>query len=367
VARYDTHIDLANRNVSHTQIVELVGSHKRVLDVGCATGYVAAGLSARNCRVWGVDIDAEAAENARPHLEELVIANLETQPLTELFDRGSFDAVVFGDVLEHLVDPGRALNDAVALLADGGQVVVSIPNVTHGSLRLSLLRGQWRYTTVGLLDETHVRFFDRAGVGRLFTGAGLSVSHLRGIMVDPLQTEVEVRPAELPPGFIEWVRDQPDALVYQFIASAHVTGPDDDGALPELEPVVPLDQVRQVDEFSVRHREDLETLQHVQNLADIGRAQEHEMLRVRDHIIGLEAEAASSRTRAARLKKDLEVSERRLKVRTKRLGAARRRVRSLRKRLRTAEQRAEREVRSSRTWRVGRAVTAPARIFRRGA
>lgn len=370
MARYDTHLDMAERNVSHTQIVELVGSNKRVLDVGCATGYVASGLVDRNCRVWGVDIDAEAAEKARPFLEKLVIADLEHEPLIDQFDKGSFDAVIFGDVLEHLVDPVRALRDAASLLADGGRIIVSIPNVTHGSLRLALLRGQWTYTTVGLLDETHVRFFDRAGVARLFASAGLSVEHLRGVMVDPLASEVDVRPDELPPGFIEWVREQPDALVYQFVASAHLTGPDDSGQLPELVPAAPLDVVRQVDEYTRRHREELETLQHVQNLAEINGAHaaelRHELLRVRDHVIGLEATVASSRTRTAEAKRELAVARRRLKARNKRLARTERQVANLRSKVRAAE-RAERELRASRSWRVGRAVTAPARFFRRGA
>lgn len=370
MARYDTHVDMANRNVSHTQIVELVGTHKRVLDVGCATGYVASGLAARNCKVWGVDIDAEAAEQARPLLEELVIADLETEPLTDHFDKGSFDAVVFGDVLEHLVDPVRALRDAVSLLAEGGRIVVSIPNVTHGSLRLALLRGQWTYTQVGLLDETHVRFFDRAGVAKLFASAGLTIEHLRGVTIDPLSSEVDVRPDELPPGFIEWVRDQPDSFVYQFVASAHPTQPEDTAELPELVPVIPVQEIRESDEYARRYQEELETLQHTRNLAEISTAQaaqlRRELLNVRDHILGLEAEAASGRKRVAQANRQREIAERRLKERTKKLANTRRRIKALRRRLRLAR-RAERELRASRTWRAGRVVTSPGRIFRRGA
>jgi len=39
--RYDTDVDLSNHNNSHTLMVELVGGTKRVLAVGCATGYLA--------------------------------------------------------------------------------------------------------------------------------------------------------------------------------------------------------------------------------------------------------------------------------------------------------------------------------------
>ncbi len=377
MARYDTYIDLSNRNVSHTQIVELVGAHKKVLDVGCATGYVAAGLMQRNCQVWGVDIDAEAAEQARPYLEQLVIADLENEPLTDHFEKGSFDAVVFGDVLEHIVDPKRALRDAVSLLAEGGRIVVSIPNVTHGSLRLALLQGNWRYTTVGLLDETHVRFFDRAGVASLMASAGLTVEALRGVMIDPLASEVAVDTDALPAGAVEWVRSQPDSLVYQFVASARLTTADDTGELPDLVPAVPVEEARIVDEHARTYREQLETIQHVQNLAEIRAAQvtdlRHRLLTTRDHIIGLEAQAASDAARAKEAKALQTRAERRLKATRRKLVAVRTRNTSLRradarlKRQVREARAAERALRGSRSYRLGRALTSPLRILRRGA
>ena len=50
----------------------LVGEGKRVLELGCATGYLAEALGERGCTVWAVESDAEAAEEARPHVEEAV-------------------------------------------------------------------------------------------------------------------------------------------------------------------------------------------------------------------------------------------------------------------------------------------------------
>src|SRR5918992_1179237 len=113
----------------------------------------------------------EQAEDLRYDIEELV--------LEEVFPDQRFDVVVYGDVLEHLVDPEAVLLRTARILAPGGYVVASIPNVAHGSVRLSLMAGQFRYTDTGLLDRTHLRFFDEAGVEELFEGAGYAIREWR--------------------------------------------------------------------------------------------------------------------------------------------------------------------------------------------
>ena len=62
MSKYDTELDPANANTSHAQILDLVGGNKRVLDIGCATGYLARALVAQGCTVSGVEYDADAAE-----------------------------------------------------------------------------------------------------------------------------------------------------------------------------------------------------------------------------------------------------------------------------------------------------------------
>lgn len=217
---YDADFDAESDNNSHSLMVRLVGPDKRVLDVGCATGYLGEALIARGCRVSGVEIDAEAAGRAAKLFDEVLVADLVDVDLVAHFGAGSFDVVVLGDVLEHMVDPDRLLRHVVGLLAPGGSVVISTPNVTHGSLRLALLQGRWRYTDLGLLDRTHVRFFDRRGLLALIEGAGLVATDVRPTTADPLGVEVDVDWPALPPGVIDWVREQPDGQTYQFVVRA---------------------------------------------------------------------------------------------------------------------------------------------------
>ena len=245
--RYDTDVDLSNRNNSHTLMVELVGGSKRVLDVGCATGYLAQALVERGCTVSGVEFDAEAAEEARPHLERLVIGDLEAMDLPEAFGDDRFDVVVFGDVLEHLKDPLPVLRGARKLLADGGSVVASIPNIAHGSVRLALLAGRFDYQPLGLLDSTHIRFFTRSSVEDLFREAGMVPIDVRRTTAGFFDTPVPVSEAEFPPEVIDAVLADPESATYQFVLRAV---PDDaDAAVSKLraDAEAQRDRIRQLE------------------------------------------------------------------------------------------------------------------------
>jgi len=220
MSRYDTTLDPHASNTSHWQVIDLVPGGSDVLDVGCSTGYLAEALTEHGCRVSGIEYDAEAAEKARPHLEHLVVGDLVTMDLgAELGDR-TFDVIVCADILEHLPDPVDVLRRLLVHLRPGGSVVVSVPNVAHGSLRLALLQGRWQYTPTGLLDSTHIRFFTRRSLVQTLRDAGLVGVDVRRTTCDPLGAEVVVDAEALPAGVLDWVRAQPDADTYQFVLRA---------------------------------------------------------------------------------------------------------------------------------------------------
>jgi len=221
VSKYDIQLDLdKSPDTSHAYMVDLVGSNKRVLDVGCATGYLAKALTAFGNTVCGVEYDAGAAEQARPHLETLLVGDLENVDLVEGFGEGSFDVVVFGDVLEHLRDPLAVLRQARPLLKPGGSVVISVPNVAHGDVRLALLRGRFEYRNLGLLDETHVRFFTRESLGTFLADGGFVPVDIRRTTAPLFSTEIGVRREDFDPQLVEQIEADPEATTYQFVVRA---------------------------------------------------------------------------------------------------------------------------------------------------
>jgi methionine biosynthesis protein MetW len=150
---------------------------RRVLDVGCGAGALGAALKAeREVEVCGLELSAEAAARARERLDAVVEANLDQ--LEDLpFEPASFDAMIFGDVLEHLHDPHRLLRALRPWLADDGALVCSIPNVGHWSVVLPLLtQDRWPYADAGLLDRTHVHFFTLAEARIMLRECGFTLA-----------------------------------------------------------------------------------------------------------------------------------------------------------------------------------------------
>jgi SAM-dependent methyltransferase len=159
-------------------IAELVPPDcRRVLEIGCGAGGLGLALKSRGCRVVGVELLPTAADRARERLDEVATADVEAGPLP--FAPQSFDAVIFADVLEHLYDPWCVLRDAAGLLAAGGVVVASIPNVQNIDVLWRLARGRWDYRDRGLLDRGHVRFFTLGSIRDLFDRAGLTIARIQ--------------------------------------------------------------------------------------------------------------------------------------------------------------------------------------------
>ncbi|SOD70604.1 methyltransferase family protein [Jatrophihabitans sp. GAS493] len=221
LSKYDIDEELVKwPGSSHTFMVELVGSNKRVLDVGCDTGYLGTVLQALGNRVSGFEVDPVTGEEAAKHLDRVVIGDLERTDLVEEFGAGSFDVVIFGDVLEHLRDPLPVLRQARPLLAPGGSVIISTPNIAHGDIRMALLQGKFDYTRVGILDDTHTRFFTRKTLVQFLTDAGFVLTELRRTQAELFETEVAIVESEIDPAVVAKLRGDPEATTYQFVLRA---------------------------------------------------------------------------------------------------------------------------------------------------
>jgi 2-polyprenyl-3-methyl-5-hydroxy-6-metoxy-1,4-benzoquinol methylase len=161
------------RHRAHAKLLAAVGTGKRVLEVGCSSGYLARPLRERGNTIVGVELDPQAAREAEQWCERVIVGDVESAALP--LEPASFDVVLCGDVVEHLRDPVTVLARLRPLLRPGGALVLSTPNIANWAMRLSLLAGRWRYTDRGFLDRTHVHFFTRATLVEAVEGAGYRV------------------------------------------------------------------------------------------------------------------------------------------------------------------------------------------------
>jgi 2-polyprenyl-3-methyl-5-hydroxy-6-metoxy-1,4-benzoquinol methylase len=184
-----------------------------VLDVGCSSGYLARPLVDRGCVVVGIERDAAAAEMARALCEDVLVADVETMELP--FEDGSFDVVLCGDLVEHLREPEAFLARVRRVLAPGGRVVLSTPNVANWAMRLSLLVGRWQYKDRGILDRTHTHLFTRHTLVETLELAGYRVVELDFTVPVPYVGGPKVERLAHALGHV-----RPQLFAYQFLVSA---------------------------------------------------------------------------------------------------------------------------------------------------
>jgi len=214
--RYDFDID-PDSDTTHARVVRLVGSGKRVLELGPATGYMSRVFRDRGCQVVAIELDPPMAARAEQFCERMIVGDVETLDLPALLGEDRFDVIVAADVLEHLKNPDAVLRALKPFLLPTGYVVASVPNVAHGSVRLALLAGQFRYSQCGLLDSTHLRFFTRESIQELFEEAGFAITQIfrQPLLID--RAEVTYDPTRVPEGLVDVLSRDPDALAYQFV------------------------------------------------------------------------------------------------------------------------------------------------------
>jgi 2-polyprenyl-3-methyl-5-hydroxy-6-metoxy-1,4-benzoquinol methylase len=210
-------------NSSLKKMLRLVGVGKRVIEFGCATGYFAQLLSEKQCKVTGIEVNQAAAEIAKQHCEDVRVADLDFISPTELLPEEKFDVAVFGDVLEHLRNPWKVLEETRQLLNSDGCVVASIPNIAHGSIRLALIQGRFDYAESGILDDTHLRFFTYKTVIELFERSGYFVDKVERTKAEifaPSPLLPSVNRESFESSLISEVESSEEADTLQFIVRA---------------------------------------------------------------------------------------------------------------------------------------------------
>lgn len=162
-----------------TDIAQLLPDRvSRMLEIGCGTGNTSAWIKSKTgCWTAGVELFPAVAREAEQKLDSVFIGDIQAVHLP--FEPGLFDVILCLDVLEHLRDPWAVIQKLAHLLSPDGCLIASVPNIRHFSVTLPLLlKGRFEYSSSGLLDKTHLRFFVRETAIDLLESSGLHVDRI---------------------------------------------------------------------------------------------------------------------------------------------------------------------------------------------
>jgi len=149
---------------------------RRILEVGCGMGLTGRAIKAQrkaHIEVTGIEIEPGPAEKAKANIDRVIVGNVETLELP--FEREYFDCILYGDVLEHLLNPWGLLAKHEKFLKQSGCVIASIPNVAHYRTIKMLRKKEWNYQGRGVLDKAHLRFFTKKSIKDMFEKAKLDI------------------------------------------------------------------------------------------------------------------------------------------------------------------------------------------------
>lgn len=151
-----------------------IAPNSTLLDFGCSTGYFGAYIKEqKQCVVYGAEISDDRFE-AEKVLDGVYTFDLDGEWPKELYER-TYDYLFFGDVIEHVKDPRLVLEKCQKLLKPKGKIFISTPNIAHISTRLELMSGNFEYEPMGILDETHLKYFTKSSLQKIVTNAGYQI------------------------------------------------------------------------------------------------------------------------------------------------------------------------------------------------
>jgi len=178
---YNNKPDNYYKNVRQEMLAFLPENAKKVLDVGCAEGHFGFAIKVKNkAEVWGIELMPEHGMEAEKILDKVFIGKCE-QFLNDL-PNNYFDVIYFNDVLEHMVDPYQVLTILKSKLINKGHVISSIPNLRYYKVFKELVFDEeFEYKEEGILDKTHLRFFTKKSIVKMYERLGYKIIFHVGI------------------------------------------------------------------------------------------------------------------------------------------------------------------------------------------
>lgn len=217
--KYDFEIKELNPNTTHGMILSQIKPGRSVLECGCATGYMTKYMKEKmNCEVSIVEIDLQAFNKAKQYAFDGFQGDLNDDRWHNFFEYHGyhFDYILFADVLEHLINPSNTFEKATKLLRDDGKIIFSIPNICHNDILVRMFYDHFNYSSLGLLDNTHIHFWGGNDLASFVEQAGMKLTNVQALGIPTQHTEQRY-PGDIDPTLLELLKKRPFGEVYQYV------------------------------------------------------------------------------------------------------------------------------------------------------
>lgn len=165
---------------------------KQILDIGCGGGLLCEALSHRGARVTGIDLGANAIEVARAHMKQskLDIDYQQTSSAELRRTRGKrFDIVCCLELLEHVPDPARTVDDCASLARPGGDIYFSTINRTAAAWLIAIVGAEYVLNWLPRGTHDYRKLIRPSELDEWQRKAGLQQVAIRGMYYHPLLDE----------------------------------------------------------------------------------------------------------------------------------------------------------------------------------
>lgn len=213
--KYDGYFG-GEKDGEYYRLLNKIENRSVILEFGSATGRFTRFFSEdKGCKVYIVEYDKAAYALSSRYAVDGLCCDADSLLWKDYFKGIEFDYIIFGDVLEHLREPDKVFKESVSLLKDSGKIIFSIPNAAHVDVMLNMFYNDFKYTSTGLLVNTHIHLFAYNNVIAFANNEEVSLTYL-------CYTNISVNKTEQKPvienSFIKDILFSKDySDVYQFV------------------------------------------------------------------------------------------------------------------------------------------------------
>lgn len=199
------------------RISDIIPENSKILDIGAGNGILAKILKKTHLKliIDGIEPNSHAAKIAENNYRTFycdVFQNVKHKIISE-----NYDFIILADVIEHTEDPLKFLQDLSCCVSKKTKIILSIPNIAFGLIRINLLSGRFNYTNSGILEKTHLRFFTLETIRKIILKTNFKIEKMCFLQRNFLDTETRDKNINI--NFLSFYKIYKDELssVYQFL------------------------------------------------------------------------------------------------------------------------------------------------------